>query len=194
MPGNDPAANAIKIFARNLTARADHVVRGNTASSRPESGVQNCFPGLELDLRNIEQAFLNGTVFEFHRDDGAILVGVDEPITGITNVELKERPLYLWAMYGRSKPEEEIAQDPLSLWGFQGQGGLDVWARVHDLLPGRVAVLLGPTPGFSNTIGRGTATALLEAAYDAGLQAGDANVEETVRRDADNQIQYMVVS
>lgn len=194
MPDNNAAANEIKIFPRNLTARAEHVVRGNPASSRPESGVQNCFPGLELDLRNIEQVFLGGMVFEFHRNDGAMLVRVDEPITGITNKELEDRPLYLWAMYGRSKPEEEIAQAPLSLWGFQGQGGLDVWAKVHDLLPGRVAVLLGPTPGFSNTIDRRVASPLLQAAYDAGEQAGEANVEQTIRRDSDNQIEYMVVS
>ena len=78
MPENDKAANEIKIFPRNLTARAEQIVRGNPASSRPESGVQNCFPGLELDLRNIEQVFLSGMFFEFHLNDGAILIRANE--------------------------------------------------------------------------------------------------------------------
>lgn len=194
MPNNDETVSAGKIFPRNLTARADQIVRGNPMSSRPESGVQNCFPGLELDLRNIEQVFLGGMVFEFHRDDGAILIRVDEPITGLTNEELKERPLYLWAMYGRAKPEEEDQDTPPSLWGFRGQSGLDVWAKVHDLLPGRVAVLLGPTPGFSHSMDHRTASTLLQGAYETGVASGDANVEETVRRDSDNQIEHMVVS
>jgi hypothetical protein len=39
-PPADPNAvpQQIKIFPRNLTARADYVVRGNPANSRPESG------------------------------------------------------------------------------------------------------------------------------------------------------------
>lgn len=190
MPENNEAANKVKIFPRNLTARADLIVRGNPVNSRPESGVQNCFPGLELDLRNIEQIFLSGLVFEFHRDDGAILVRVGAPITGLTNDELKDQPLYLWAMYGRNQPEV----DEPALWGFQGQSGLDVWTRVHDLLPGRVAILLGPEPGFSNSIRMSTAQSLLRAAHNAGAQAGAANIEQTVRRDPDNRIEYMIVS
>ena len=129
MPEELPAADQVKIFPRNLTARAAKIVRGNPTNSRPESGVQNCYPGLEFDLRNIEQVFLRGLAFEYHRDDGAILVRVGAPITGVTAEEIKNRPLYLWAMYGQNKSDKD---DP-SLWGFRGQSGLDVWARVHDL-------------------------------------------------------------
>ena len=44
-----------KIFPRNLTARAAHRVAGNPASTRLESGVGNCYPGLEFDHRNLDR-------------------------------------------------------------------------------------------------------------------------------------------
>ena len=191
MPANNSEANALKIFPRNLTARADHIVRGNPTNSRPESGVQNCFPGLELDLRNIEQVFFRGLVFEYHREDGAILSRVGSPIRSVTSEEITNRPLYLWAMYGRNKTDD----DEPSLWGFRSQNGLDVWAKIHDLLPGRVAVLLGPAPGFSSPLDSGSAETLLRAAYDNGVLGGsDAIVELAVREESTSLIQYVVIS
>ena len=65
-----------KIFPRNLTARAATVVRGNPASARPESGVDNTHPGLEFDQRNLDKAFFPGLVFEFQFLHGARLVEV----------------------------------------------------------------------------------------------------------------------
>jgi hypothetical protein len=59
---------ANKIFARNLTARATQAARyvvGNPTSARLESGVANCFPGLELDLRNLDCRFFPGLIFQF---------------------------------------------------------------------------------------------------------------------------------
>jgi len=46
-----------KIFPRNLTAKADYIVRGNSSGTRPESGVDNCYPGLEFDQRNLDKSF-----------------------------------------------------------------------------------------------------------------------------------------
>ncbi len=57
--------DAPKIFARNLTARAVHRVAGNPDISRPEDTVANCFPGLDMDLRNLDRRFFPGLVFEF---------------------------------------------------------------------------------------------------------------------------------
>ncbi len=54
-----------KIFPRNLTARAAHPVTGNPASSRMESAVGNCFPGLEFDIRALDRRFFPGLVFNF---------------------------------------------------------------------------------------------------------------------------------
>jgi hypothetical protein len=57
-----------KIYPRNLTARAAHVVVGNPDISRPEDSVGNCFPGLDMDLRNLDRRFFPGLVFEFVSD------------------------------------------------------------------------------------------------------------------------------
>jgi hypothetical protein len=53
----------MKVFPRNLTARAEHVVAGNPASTRLESGVANCFPGLEFDVRMLDTRFFPGLLF-----------------------------------------------------------------------------------------------------------------------------------
>jgi hypothetical protein len=54
-----------KIFPSNLTALAAYQVAGNPVVSRPEDAVANCFPGLELDVRNLDRRFFPGLVFEF---------------------------------------------------------------------------------------------------------------------------------
>jgi rubrerythrin len=54
-----------KIFPRNLTAKASYLVPGNPIVSRPEDAVANCFPGLELDVRNLDRRFFPGLVFNF---------------------------------------------------------------------------------------------------------------------------------
>ncbi len=59
-----------KIFPRNLTARAAYQVPGNPSVTRVEDAVANCYPGLELDVRNLDRRFFPGLVFEFvARDD-----------------------------------------------------------------------------------------------------------------------------
>jgi len=135
-----------KIFPRNLTARADHVVRGNPAGTRPESGVDNCYPGLEFDQRNLERAFFPGLTVEFHRPDGARIIALtgDGPAAeqGLTDADL---PLYIWAVCGRTTVDQR-EQDARTV-GCDGRDGLEVWRAVHDLLPGRVAILIGPEPG-----------------------------------------------
>ncbi|MBV8409487.1 MAG: hypothetical protein JOY64_17805 [Alphaproteobacteria bacterium] len=54
-----------KIFPRNLTARAAYQVPGNPDTSRPEDAVANCYPGLELDLRNLDRRFFPGLLFNY---------------------------------------------------------------------------------------------------------------------------------
>jgi hypothetical protein len=46
-----------KIHPRNRTAANDEPIAGNPVSARLESGVGNCFPGLEFDIRNLERRF-----------------------------------------------------------------------------------------------------------------------------------------
>lgn len=56
---------AKKIFPRNLTARLAYQAAGNPVSSRLEDEVGNCFPGLGIDLRNLDRRFFPGLVFNF---------------------------------------------------------------------------------------------------------------------------------
>lgn len=140
---------AVKIFPRNLTARASKVVRGNPDGSRPESGVDNSYPGLEFDQRNLDKMFFPTFYFEFHREDGAILTNPDN--FGLPKDDSK---YYLWSVIGKSHIDLELSNKEVkqSLFNFQGLGGLEVWRRIHDLLPGRVSLLLGNSPiGFSNS-------------------------------------------
>src|SRR5262245_53300007 len=60
-----PALIDAKIYPLNLTARAEYVIPGNPVITRPEDAVANCFPGLELDVRNLDRRFFPGLVFDF---------------------------------------------------------------------------------------------------------------------------------
>ncbi|MFC8451444.1 ferritin-like domain-containing protein [Kitasatospora sp. NPDC057223] len=134
-----------KIFPRNLTARADFVVRGNPPGTRPESGVDNCFPGLEFDQRNLEKHFFPGLTVDFHRGEGSQVIAVTGGVAAARGLTGADLPLYLWEVCGRTTVDQTEAQAPVVL--CRDLGGLDVWRRVHDLLPGAVAVVVGPVPG-----------------------------------------------
>jgi hypothetical protein len=54
-----------KIVPLNLTARLAFQVPGNPSITRPEDVVANCYPGLEVDVRNLDRRFFPGLVFEF---------------------------------------------------------------------------------------------------------------------------------
>src|SRR4051812_29940503 len=71
---------SIKLLPRNVAALrrgqkaadAVRVVTGNPISTRLESGVGNCFPGLECDLRNLERRFF--PFLEIETDFGSLRV------------------------------------------------------------------------------------------------------------------------
>ena len=58
-------SSAPVVKPRNLTARAAQQVDGNPDISRPEDAVGNCYPGLDIDVRNLDRRFFPGLVFEF---------------------------------------------------------------------------------------------------------------------------------
>jgi hypothetical protein len=64
-PSDERDPTRTKIFPRNLTARAEFSVAGNPVVTRTEDAVANCFPGLELDVRNLDRRFFPGLVFNF---------------------------------------------------------------------------------------------------------------------------------
>lgn len=173
-----------KIFPRNLTARADHLVRGNPISSRPESGVDNCYPGLELDQRGLDRAFLPGLSFEFHRSDGAVCVTISPSGPAAeAGLDQGDVPLYLWALMGRTTIDQN--QDDPPAFFFHGLNGLETWRRVHDLMPGRIAVLLGPQAGFDAVPPNGQIIRLLDDLRDAG--------ESRVSREPDGSVSFAII-
>jgi hypothetical protein len=135
-----------KLFPRNLTARAAVQVVGNPVTSRLESGVGNCFPGLEFDHRNLDRRFFVGLVFEF-TDGGVRLIEVD-----LNDPDLEEGPLRkmltgdmgirlgagAWFL-------EEISQGGKRIAMSQDGAALDLmvaWRLVHSLEPGKVTIEL----------------------------------------------------
>jgi hypothetical protein len=60
-----PDPTQTKISPCNLTARAEFRVVGNPVVTRPEDAIANCYPGLELDIRNLDRRFFPGLVFNF---------------------------------------------------------------------------------------------------------------------------------
>ena len=73
-----------KLIARNAPALRKlaeknpkpRLVAGNPISARLESGIGNCFPGLECDLRNLERRFFPFLEMDMP-DTGIALVAVD---------------------------------------------------------------------------------------------------------------------
>ncbi|MGK5693477.1 ferritin-like domain-containing protein [Streptomyces sp. URMC 128] len=180
-----------KVFPRNLTARADYAVPGNPSGSRPESGVDNCFPGLEFDQRNLEKAFFPGLLFDFHHSDGSRLIGVTEGVPSVLDltaadlgkgVEGDPWRLHLWAVCGRTTVDQSEAQAPV--FHATARSGLALWRHVHDLLPGRIAILLGPTPG-SQSPGANI--------VPGGLNTWRMQNTTTVQRDDDGRVEAAVL-
>jgi hypothetical protein len=136
-----------KIFPRNLTARAAVQLVGNPVSSRLESAVGNCFPGLEFDHRNLDRRFFVGLIFEF-TEAGVQLLGVDlkdpdladeaqlqRALTGAIGTKLGKGSWFL----------QTIAQGGKTIAMSQDGANLDLmvaWRLVHSLEPGRVTIEL----------------------------------------------------
>jgi hypothetical protein len=118
--GFKPNPTQTKIFPRNLTARAEFLVAGNPMNTRPEDALANCYPGLELDVRNFDRRFFPGLVFNFIEppDDtkpgmhyGAKLAYVDVLEDPDLQLNVKETQHRLYTVMGISK---DVAQ---SLYG-----------------------------------------------------------------------------
>lgn len=66
----------IKVAARNLTARAaadaPPLAAGNSMATMLQSGVGNCYPGLECDIRNLERRFFPFLEMDLAGDNGLV--------------------------------------------------------------------------------------------------------------------------
>jgi ferritin-like protein len=142
MPDNP--LKPFKLFPRNLTARADTVVRGNPVNSRPESGVENAWPGLEFDHRNLEKAFLPGLVFEYQDERGTILreFAPKSPAAHLIKKADIQKGIYLAFVQGRVIESSRDAQPEQRVFSFAPPAAMENWRVIRDFEPGPVAVAL----------------------------------------------------
>ena len=180
-----------KIFPRNLTARAAYIVPGNPTSSRPEDGVDNSYPGLEMDARNLQKYFFPGLYFEVYRDDGARLAGLTPPERAAQwlNLGLREEDLqdnlYLWILQGKTAAAQDANHPPIiDFVNTQGLGGLYAWRKINALFPGKVAVAIAPQPPVAGE--------KLEA-VKAKLAEVWQNNQSSVQRDQGGKLEYAVL-
>jgi hypothetical protein len=154
-----------KIVARNLTARASYDVPGNPPSTRLESGVANCYPGLEYDHRNLDRRFFPGLIFEFVSQgdatspdamrQGALLKGIDvddpglgAPLDGLQDVaRVLSRQLQgddgtalgaagtRWYISATTQAGKTIRLERLDNGQTTPLDGLRVWRLVRSLRP-----------------------------------------------------------
>ena len=175
------AMRARKLFPRNATAKSHHWVTGNPVTTRPESGVDNCFPGLEFDQRNLDKRFFPGLEFELHRS--AVLRTIDAGIrpdlaSAISETELA-RGIVLKVINGTFGKERDGSHQ--STVGFERDGALGDWRVVHDLEPGPVVIALAPLNGP-------LPLEVIEAAFNAYLASG--NNQSDVQREGDGSLLF----
>jgi len=134
----------MKLFPRNLTAHAETVVRGNPVTTRPESAVENCWPGLEFDQRNLEKVFFPGLTFEYHDERGTILREVDSKAPGARFFSKRDldQGVYLAFVQGNVLERSEDTTPIQQVFSFIPPAAMENWRVVRDFDPGRVAVAL----------------------------------------------------
>lgn len=173
---------ARKLHPRNATARSHHWVTGNPVTTRPESGVDNCFPGLEFDQRNLDKRFFPGLEFELHA--AAVLRSIDEQLApalarAITADDVR-RGLALFAVHGTFGEARDGGIRTFSV-RFTAGGGLEDWRIVHDLEPGPVAIALVRLTGMQPA-------SVVEQAFAGYVASGSTEV--VTEREGDGSLRF----
>jgi hypothetical protein len=156
-----------RIFPRNLTAQASYNVPGNPPSTRPESGVSNCFPGLEYDHRNFERRFFPGLVVEYVSQadaspesllrQGARIVDVQTSDPALTQPRPDQADQARALRSSLAQFAQQLAAQPWFLVSVTQGGttielvddtganldGLVVWRLVRNLRPEPVTIVVG---------------------------------------------------
>jgi hypothetical protein len=147
-----------RIVPLNLPARVRMEVAGNPVTSRLESSVANCFPGLEMDHRNLDRRFFPGLVFEFVTVDNAVENGAKLVDVDLLDPDIKSDKTLVEQLDGMKKlvsPKRNIYLQSLEQQGRRislvenGQAltGLVVWRLVRSLQPGKVTIELAERAG-----------------------------------------------
>jgi hypothetical protein len=157
-------ASVNRIFPHNLTAQAAYNVVGNPPGTRPESGVANCFPGLEYDHRNLDRRFFPGLVVEYvsapdtspasQARQGARVIaaeprGAVDPDPAVTAQAVTQLRQGLTDLNTKLQADPQwflasLEQGGVHIDLVDGNGinldGLTVWRLVRGLRPGPVTV------------------------------------------------------
>jgi hypothetical protein len=149
---------ADKLQPRNRTARlAQARAAGNPVVTEPESGVGNCFPGLEADLRNLERRFFPYLAVDFvgrtivvaevdltraqaELAPGALLTGLTTVAAGPADAWRVTRIAGEFAGFG----QQSYAVSDL---GTSTARPIDPWTAVRLLRPGTTVTLTVQRPG-----------------------------------------------
>ena len=140
-----------KIMPLNQTAHAEVLVRGNPVTTRPDATVENTFPGLEFDHRNLEKQFIVGLTIELHAGSGGWLRNFDRA-RGFPIAEADYLAgLMVWAVVGNIPDFQDPDTPRLAVrWaigtpaGGASIGGSEIWQFIREFEPGPAAVVLGP--------------------------------------------------
>lgn len=154
-----PAINMI--IPQNLTAAAQENVVGNPPSTRPESGVGNCYPGLEYDHRNLDRRFFPGLLVDFvaagtHQGIRVAAVAANDPgllTPPAGDKELRPKLQADLAALAASKKRpwfvNKVSQGDTHIELRDDTGPLDgatCWRLIRSLRPGRVTLELVTRP------------------------------------------------
>jgi len=176
-----------KIYPRNLTALADKWQKGNPVTARPESGVDNSFPGLEFDQRNLDKRFFPGLEFEYHFGTPPILRRVEpekasKPIN-LTTADVGDA-LILYKLFGTfGSADLGIITREISL---ENSTQLSAWRIIHDLEPGHIGILLAPfSPNGPPELGIAE-----QDEADAAMRGNN----DFIRRNASGNLRFAVIT
>jgi hypothetical protein len=150
-----------RIIALNLPAKASTEIAGNPVITRLESAIANCFPGLEIDHRNLDRRFFPGLIFDFlsvssavpqSNGIGARLVAVDlddpnvpkeksflEQLQRLQAALTNGKDIFLDSLQQGSSETIELSNKKESEGPLDG---LVVWRLVRSLTPGEVTIVV----------------------------------------------------
>lgn len=170
-----------KLYPRNATARSHHWVVGNPVTTRPESGVDNCYPGLEFDQRNLDKRFVTGLEFEFHT--AGVLRTIDPAKQPAIANAIAESDLQAGVVLRAVHGQFGEARDGNRVYSnhFAREMGLLQWRLIHDLEPGPLVIGLGPFTG-------GPEDDKIAAAFEDYIS--NAGKDPLVERDGNGALQF----
>lgn len=174
-----------KLYPRNATAKSHHWVTGNPVTTRPETGVDNSYPGLELDQRNLDKRFFPGLEFELHAT--GVLRTIDAEMHSVLlealTADQLRKGVVLRALHGIFGEERDGTRKYTRT--FNRFEELDQWRVIHDLEPGPLAIALAP-------LNDGPSDEEIFTAF-ASFVAGD-NAEPQITHDDNGNLAYAFVA